>query len=207
MEDRVRDEDYCCEACAAAARRAETVSPASAAQGAAEAKSKREGGPSAYSLKRELLFFGAAAAAFALGMLAQAGRGIRVPGLPAAQLLFACAYLLAGRDVLLGAGRNILRGRVFDELFLMSVATLGAMAIGRYEEAVEVMAFYKVGEALQQAASARSRASVRALLALKPSTARLRRGGAWVLLDPGLAAPGDEFLVMPGERVALDGEV
>ena len=114
----------------------------------------------------------------------------------------------SGRDVLLGAARNIVRGRVFDELFLMSIATLGAIAIGRYEEAVGVMAFYKIGEALQEAASEKSRASVAPLLALRPSVVRLRRGRR---LGPRRSRPrprpGDEFMVMAGERVALDGEV
>jgi Zn2+/Cd2+-exporting ATPase len=160
------------------------------------------------ALRRELAFLAASALLFALGLLAGPGAPLRVEGLGAApSLLFAAAYLLAGRDVLLGAARNILRGRVFDELFLMSVATLGAMAIGRYEEAVGVMAFYKVGEALQESASARSRSSVSELLAQRPSVARLRRGGAWALVDPDEARAGDEFMVMPGERVPLDGEL
>ena len=157
---------------------------------------------------RELSFLGAAALSFALGFLTKPGAPLRIDGFAAASdILFVFAYLLAGRDVLLGAARNVLRGRVFDELFLMSVATLGALVIGRYEEAVGVMAFYKVGEALQESASERSRSSVSALLALRPSQARLRRGGDWVLVDPNEARAGDEFMVLPGERVPLDGEV
>jgi Cd2+/Zn2+-exporting ATPase len=145
---------------------------------------------------------------FALGLLIKAGTPLSVGGsLALSDLLFFTAYLLAGLDVLMGAARNILRGRVFDELFLMAIATLGAIAIGRYEEAVGVMVFYRIGEALQESASGKSRASVRALLGLRPSTVRLRRGGAWILIDPSEAATGDEFMVMPGERVALDGRV
>jgi Cd2+/Zn2+-exporting ATPase len=140
--------------------------------------------------------------------LIKAGTPLSVGGsLALSDLLFFTAYLLAGLDVLMGAARNILRGRVFDELFLMAIATLGAIAIGRYEEAVGVMVFYRIGEALQESASGKSRASVRALLGLRPSTVRLRRGGAWILIDPSEAATGDEFMVMPGERVALDGRV
>ena len=158
--------------------------------------------------RRELSFLGAAALSFALGFLTKPGAPLQIDGFGAASdILFVLAYLLAGRDVLLGAARNILRGRVFDELFLMSVATLGAIVIGRYEEAVGVMAFYKVGEALQESASERSRSSVSALLALRPSQARLRRGGDWALVDPNEARAGDEFMVLPGERVPLDGEV
>jgi Cd2+/Zn2+-exporting ATPase len=162
----------------------------------------------AFSLRRELAFLALAATAFALAFLAKPGYPLAIPGFEAlSPLLFVAAYLIAGWDVLAGAGRNIARGRVFDELFLMSIATVGALAIGRYEEAVEVMVFYKVGEALQGSASERSRASVRALLALRPSTVRLRRAGAWVIADPEEARAGDEFMLMPGERAALDGVV
>ena len=168
-------------------------------------KARAEGG---FSLKRELLLLGAAGLAFLLGLLLERSGLPAIEGFPALpKLVFVAAYLLAGRDVLLGAGRNIVRGRVFDELFLMSIATLGAMAIGRYEEAVEVMVFYKIGEALQGSASQRSRASVRALLALRPATVRLRRGGEWILVDPEEARVGEEFMLMPGERAALDGTI
>jgi Zn2+/Cd2+-exporting ATPase len=158
--------------------------------------------------KRELAFLGPAALSFAFALATKAGGPLEIAGFAAASpCFFLLAYFLAGRDVLLGAARNILRGRVFDELFLMAVATLGAVAIGRYEEAVEVMAFYKIGEALQESASGKSRSSVRELLALRPSVARVRRGDSWVMIDPDEAKAGDEFLVMPGERVPLDGEV
>jgi Cd2+/Zn2+-exporting ATPase len=161
-----------------------------------------------YSLKREIAFLAAAGVAFGLGLLAKSGNLLALASFPALDdLFFMAAYLLAARDVLLGAAKNIVHGRVFDELFLMSVATLGAIAIGRYEEALGVMVFYKIGEALQKKASEKSRSSVRALLALRPSEARLRRDGAWVLLDPEEARVGDEFMVLPGERVPLDGRV
>ncbi len=185
------------DACSCASCAAEGVS--------AQAIPAQAGG---FAWKRELLFLGLSAGIFTLGLLSADGRLLYVRLFPAlSPLLFLSAYFLAGRDVLLGAARSIIRGRAFDELFLMSVATLGALAIGRYEEAVEVMVFYKIGEVLQESASARSRASIRALLALRPATVRLRRGGAWVIADPDRASAGDEFMVMPGERVALDGEV
>ncbi len=206
MQAKDTDIDDCgCESCnrAAAEDRARA-----AAKPTATAKAPKGSGGGGFSLKRELVFLGGAALAFALGLVT---KNLDLSGLPGLwilpRLLFVAAYLLAGRDVLAGAARNIVRGRVFDELFLMSIATLGAMAIGRFEEAVEVMVFYKIGEALQESASKRSRASVRSLLALRPTTVRLRRGGAWALLDPDEAKAGDEFMVMPGERVALDGEV
>ncbi len=124
-----------------------------------------------------------------------------------AALVLGVAYLIAGYDVLWGALRNIARGRVFDELFLMSIASLGAFAIGAMEEAVGVMVFYKLGEFLQEGAAAKSRGSIRALLALRPDKARAFRGGAWLELAPDELVPGDLVLVRPGERVPVDGEV
>jgi Zn2+/Cd2+-exporting ATPase len=159
-------------------------------------------------LRRELALLGTAALLFVLGLLAKPGSALAIATFPAASLiLFIAAYLVAGEDVLRGAAKNILRGRLFDELFLMSAATLGAIAIGRYEEAVEVMVFYKVGEILQESASAKSRSSVRELLARRPSLARIRREGKWTVVDPDEVLVGDQFLVMPGERIPLDGVV
>lgn len=125
----------------------------------------------------------------------------------AATFAFAAAYLLAGHDVLLSAARNITRGMVFDELFLMAVASLGAFAIGAMEEAIGVMVLYKVGEMLQEAAATKSRRSIRSLLAMRPDRARVRRGELWVECRPEELVPGDLVLVRPGERVPVDGTV
>lgn len=125
----------------------------------------------------------------------------------AAAAVFVVAYLAAGRDVLWSAIKNIAAGRVFDELFLMSVASLGAFAIGAMEEAIGVMIFYKIGEILQESAAAKSRRSIRAVLALRPDKARVRRGDDWVECRPEELAPGDFVLVRPGERVPIDGIV
>ncbi|PKL10156.1 MAG: cadmium-translocating P-type ATPase [Spirochaetae bacterium HGW-Spirochaetae-7] len=162
------------------------------------------------SARRELALLAAAAALAVGGFFVQAA-GAR-PGAAAwlpksATLVFALAYLLAGRDVLLSAARNIARGHVFDELFLMAVASLGAFAIGAMEEAIGVMVFYKIGEMLQEAAANKSRRSIRSLLALRPDTARVRRGEEWVDCRPEDLAPGDLVLVRPGERVPVDGTV
>ena len=123
------------------------------------------------------------------------------------RLLLAAAYLLGGTKVLLGAARSMAGGRVFGELTLMSVATIGALAIGYYEEAVAVMVLYRFGELLQDAAMRRSRASISSLLGLNPETVRVRRGERWVEMSPDLVCEGDELLFLPGERIALDGRI
>jgi len=122
-------------------------------------------------------------------------------------LLYLAAYLVMGWDVLLRAGRNILRGSVFDENFLMAVATLGAFAIGDYGEAVFVMLFYQVGELCQGYAVGRSRQSIAALMDIRPETVHLERGGEEVTLPPEEAQVGEVMVVHPSERIPLDGTV
>jgi Cd2+/Zn2+-exporting ATPase len=124
-----------------------------------------------------------------------------------ASIVLGLAYLVAGYDVVLGAAKNVARGQVFDELFLMSIASLGAFAIGAMEEAVGVMVFYKLGEFMQERAAAKSRSSIRAILDLRPDKARVLRGGAWVDARPEELKIGDLVLVRPGERVPADGVV
>ena len=120
---------------------------------------------------------------------------------------FVAAYFLAGVPVLRSAWRNLARGNALDESFLMSLATLGAFAVGEWEEAVGVMIFYLIGELAQEAAVLRSRRSIDALLALKPDTARVQRGDDWTEVRPEDVAPGSLVLVRPGERIPLDGQV
>jgi Cd2+/Zn2+-exporting ATPase len=121
--------------------------------------------------------------------------------------LFAAAYLLAGWNVIAGAVRNLLAGRPFDELFLMTVSTVGAFLIGHPEEAVGVMVFYKVGELLQESAALRSRRSIRAVLALRPDSARVLRDGRETVVVPDEVRVGELVRVRPGERAPLDGAV
>ena len=121
--------------------------------------------------------------------------------------LYLASYLVMGWDVLLRAGRNILRGSVFDENFLMSVATVGAFAIGDYGEAVFVMLFYQVGELCQGYAVGRSRQSIAALMDIRPETVHLERDGEEVTLPPEEALVGEVMVVHPGERIPLDGTV
>ncbi len=122
-------------------------------------------------------------------------------------LLFLIPYLLAGGDVLWRAVRNILRGRVFDENFLMAVATIGAFFIGEYPEAVLVMVFYQVGEWFQGYAVGRSRASIASLMDIRPDHANLETPDGLRQADPEEVAVGDVIVIKPGERIPLDGTV
>jgi len=121
--------------------------------------------------------------------------------------LYWAAYGVAGWGPMKAALKNVARGRVFDENFLMLVATLGAVAIGEYPEAVAVMLFYQVGEALQELAVGSSRRSIRALVDLRADTACVLRDGARIATDPKEVSVGDIILVKPGERVPLDGKI
>ncbi len=122
-------------------------------------------------------------------------------------VLFAAAYLIVGYDVLLAAGRNILRGKMFDEHFLMAVASLGAMLMGEYAEGVAVLALYQVGEWFQDKAVDRSRASIAGLMDIRPDYANLLAEGRVTRVAPETVAQGDTILVRPGEKIPLDGVV
>jgi Cd2+/Zn2+-exporting ATPase len=154
---------------------------------------------------------GAGAALFVVALVFPALASSRLPaGLPLPLLrtgLFAAAYLLVGGDVLWRAIRNILRGQVFDENFLMTIATIGAFCIGEYPEAVAVMLFYQVGEAFQDYAVGRSRKSITALMDIRPDYANLKTGETIRRVSPEEVAIGSHILVKPGEKVPLDGVV
>ena len=122
-------------------------------------------------------------------------------------VVFLAAYVLIGGDVLLKAIKNLFRGQVLDENFLMSIATIGAVAIGEYSEAVGVMLFYKIGEYLQQKAVGQSRKSISALMEIKAEFANLVQGGKMIQVDPEEVEVGDIIVVKPGEKVPLDGIV
>lgn len=126
---------------------------------------------------------------------------------PLAAVCFAVPYAVAGWDVLWKAVRNIAHGQVFDENFLMALATVGAFSTGEYAEAVFVMLFYQVGELFQDYAVGKSRASIAALMDIRPEFANVERDGALVETDPEDVAVGDVIVVKPGERVPLDGAV
>lgn len=121
--------------------------------------------------------------------------------------LYLAAYLLAGGRVLLRSARHILHGEIFDENFLMSVASIGALAIGQYPEGVAVMIFYEIGEFVQGRAVDRSRRSISALMDIRPEVAVRLEGDTPVKVDPAEIAVGERIAVCPGERVPLDGVV
>ncbi|WP_027365062.1 heavy metal translocating P-type ATPase [Desulfotruncus alcoholivorax] len=122
-------------------------------------------------------------------------------------LLYIISYLLVGGEILLKSARNISRGRVFDENFLMSVATLGALAIRQFPEAVVVMLFYQVGELFQDVAINRSRKSIAALMDIRPDYANLKSGNEIKQVSPESVGIGDVIVIKPGEKVPLDGKV
>ncbi len=122
-------------------------------------------------------------------------------------ILFAASYALAGYPVVFGAVRNILKGRIIDELFLMTVATIGAFAIGELPEAAAVMLFYAVGEALQDRAVSRSRDAIRGTMALRVSTARLVSDNEVREVSPESVGIGSIIEILPGDSVPLDGMV
>jgi len=121
--------------------------------------------------------------------------------------LYFAAYLVVGGDVVLRAFRNIMRMQVFDENFLMFIATAGAFLIGEYPEAVGVMLFYQVGELFQGYAVDKSRKSIAELMNIRPDYANLKRDGEITKVDPDDVLVGDEIIVRPGERIPLDAIV
>lgn len=119
--------------------------------------------------------------------------------------LYIFSYFLIGGDVLFRAARNIMRGQVFDENFLMAIATIGAFAIKEYPEGVAVMLFYQIGELFQDIAVERSRKSIKSLLNIRPDYANLKTEEGLVVTKPELIKVGNTIVVKPGERVPLDG--
>ena len=122
-------------------------------------------------------------------------------------LAFAVPYLIIGYDVLRGAALGILHGQLLDEKFLMALATLGAFAIREYPEAAAVMLFYQIGEFFQSVAVGRSRASIAALMDIRPDSATVLRGGEELELDPEEVELGETLVIRPGERIPLDAVV
>lgn len=153
-------------------------------------------------MKKKLIFILVALVLFVGALLCPAGLQEELPILQT--ILFVLAYLLVGFEVLKKAFHNLLKGHVFDENFLMSVATLGAFGIGELEEAVAVMLFYQVGEFFQSYAVDKSRKSVAALMDIRPDYANVYRNGEIIKVNPDDVNIGELILVKPGEKVPLD---
>lgn len=159
-----------------------------------------------FNLKRELPSVLVVVALFLLGLIFEEPLH-NTPYSLAEYAVFIPAYLISGWSVLKTAGRNILRGQIFDENFLMTIATIGAIAIHKIPEAVGVMLFYKVGELFQEAAVSRSRRSIQSLLAIRPDAANLKTATGIQVVSPETIQVNDLILVKPGERIPLDGDV
>ncbi|EOS7945623.1 cadmium-translocating P-type ATPase [Enterococcus hirae] len=140
----------------------------------------------------------------AIGLL---GLFIWAPAEPIRFIGFLLVYLFIGFDVIKQAALNITRGQLFDENFLMAIATIGAMLIGEYPEAVAVMLFYQVGEYFQGFAVNQSRKSIRALMEIRPEVAHVETEAGLVTTQPERVLIGEHVFVKPGERVPLDGKV
>ena len=155
-------------------------------------------------IKKMLLRMGLGAVIFVIGILLGAVWKVSLPVQLAAYIV---AYVILGGDVVLSALRNIIRGRVFDENFLMSLSSIGAFFIGEYPEAVAVMLLYQIGELFQDMAVEKSKKSISKLMDLRPDYANVERGGKLERLDPAQVEVGTVIVVQPGEKVPIDGVV
>ena len=159
-----------------------------------------------FSFKRELLPLVLVTTLMTTGMVFEAPLHNTFFSIPE-YAVFIPAYLISGWGVLTSAGRNLLKGQAFDENFLMTIATLGAIAIHQLPEAVGVMLFFKIGELFQEMAISKSRRSIKALLEIRPDAANLKTADGVQIVSPETVNIGDTILVKPGEKVPLDGEV
>lgn len=121
------------------------------------------------------------------------------------QILFIIAYMIIGYDIIIKSCKNILGGKVFDENFLMTIATIGAMLIKEYNEAVAVMLFYQIGELFQSYAVRESRKSITNLMNIRPDYANVYRKNKWLKVNPNEVDINETILVKPGEKIPLDG--
>ncbi len=154
--------------------------------------------------KKDIIRIGIGAAVYAIGLALP--YMIKLP-LYAELAILIAAYIILGGNVVLQAVKNILKGRVFDENFLMTVSSVGAFIIGSYHEAVAVMLFYQIGEFFQDAAVRRSRKSISDLMDIRPDYANAERNGHIKTVSPEDVKIGEKIIVKPGEKIPLDGIV
>lgn len=153
--------------------------------------------------QKEILRISVSIIIFIVGMIIQSVQNNKVVTL----FVFLCGYILIGYDVLYRAVRNILKGKIFDENFLMTIATIGAFVIGEYPEGIAVMIFYQVGELFQSIAVDNSRKSISELMDIRPDYANLKSGDEIVKVDPFDVNVGDIIVIKPGEKIPLDSVV
>ena len=156
--------------------------------------------------RQDWIPLGLAIALFLVGLIFNAELR-NTPGAIAEYAVLIPAYLICGWSVLVNAGRNIAHGQIFDENFLMTIATLGAIAIHEIPEAVAVMLFFQIGEKVQGLAVGKSRRSIKSLLAVRPDKANLMVDGTIQVVQPESVNIGETIMVKPGEKVPLDGEI
>lgn len=159
-----------------------------------------------FELKTKMALLAAALVFFTVYLLIEMRFSATAP-VALRTILILAAYLLSGWNVFRGAAGTLRRGAFFDENVLMVIATVGALAIGAYSEAIAVMIFYKIGELLQETAVHRSRRSIKALLAAKPSRAAIITETGITETTPEAVSVGDTIRVKPGEKIPLDGDV
>lgn len=150
--------------------------------------------------KSEIIKFAAGATIFGVATI------LKLPNL-VELILYLISYIIVGGEVVLRAAKNIRRGQIFDENFLMGIATIGAFAIGNYAEGVAVMLFYQLGEIFQGIAVNRSRKSISSLMDIRPDFANLKLGNELKKVSPEEVSVGDVIVVKPGEKVPLDGKI
>ncbi len=150
--------------------------------------------------KKELIKIIASGILFSTGLIFNFSKNVEI-------IIILLSYIIIGGEILIRAFKNILRGQVFDENFLMTIATIGAFIIGEFPEGVAVMLFYQVGELFQDIAVERSRKSISDLMDIRPDYANLKIGGEIKKVSPEDVKIGDYIIVKPGEKIPLDGVV
>ena len=174
-------------------------------------KSERyERGESSMMKKQKIMLYRIIAAAVIyvpLFVLEHMGKLEFQSEIPVQFLLFMIPYLIVGWDIIYRAVRNISHGQVFDENFLMCIATFGALGVKEYSEAVAVMLFYQIGELFQSYAVNRSRQSISAMMDICPEYANIEEDGQLKQVDPDDVEVGDIIVIKPGEKIPLDGKV
>ena len=152
-------------------------------------------------MKKNLIQIIISAILFAIGLLVPFSNEWITKG------IYIVAYLIVGLEIVIKAVKNIFKGEVFDEHFLMAVATIGAFAIGEFPEAVAVMLFYQIGELFQDYAVDKSKESITNLMDIRPDVAVVKRNGKLETVKPETVKIGEEIVVKPGEKIPLDGTI